>query len=108
MRRGEFWTVAGAGYASKPRPALIIQSDVFDGTDSVTVVPTTTHAIDATTFRVPVAADRYSGLSQDCYLMLDKVTTIRRSQVGERIGRARSTTMSGANRVLAVFLGIAG
>ena len=25
--RGEVWTVAGSGYASKPRPAVVVQSD---------------------------------------------------------------------------------
>lgn len=38
MRRGEIWTVSGGNdYAGKPRPAVILQDDGFDGTASVTI-----------------------------------------------------------------------
>ena len=38
MRRGEIWTVSGGGtYTGKPRPAVIVQDDDFDGTASVTI-----------------------------------------------------------------------
>ena len=33
MNREDLWTVAGGVYASKPRPALVIQDDRFDATD---------------------------------------------------------------------------
>ena len=35
MKRGEIWTVSGAGYAGKPRPAVIVQNDLLDTTASV-------------------------------------------------------------------------
>jgi hypothetical protein len=36
MRRGEVWTVVGGNnYAGKPRPAVIVQDDSFDATDSI-------------------------------------------------------------------------
>jgi mRNA interferase MazF len=42
VRRGEIWTVAGgAAYAGKPRPAVIVQDDRFDGNDPVVVCPMT-------------------------------------------------------------------
>lgn len=42
MKRGEIWTIAGGpDYAGKPRPAVILQSDQFDATPSVTVCPLT-------------------------------------------------------------------
>ena len=38
MKRGELWTTAdGSGYASKPRPVVIVQDDAFTARDSVTV-----------------------------------------------------------------------
>jgi mRNA interferase MazF len=38
MKRGEIWTVSGGkAYAGKPRPAVILQDDSFDGTDSITL-----------------------------------------------------------------------
>jgi mRNA interferase MazF len=38
VKRGELWTMAGgSGYASKPRPVVIVQDDAFTARDSVTV-----------------------------------------------------------------------
>ena len=46
MRRGDIWTVAGGkDYAGKPRPAVIVQDDSFDATDSITVCAFTTGPI---------------------------------------------------------------
>ena len=43
-KRGDLWTLAGGGgnLTSKPRPALIITSEVFSGLDFVTVLLVTT------------------------------------------------------------------
>ncbi|WP_244311107.1 type II toxin-antitoxin system PemK/MazF family toxin [Corynebacterium hindlerae] len=38
-------------YASKSRPALIVQDDVFVGTDSVTVLPLTSILLDTPLLR---------------------------------------------------------
>ncbi len=35
--RGDIWTIVGSGYASKPRPAIVIQSELTDVFDSVVV-----------------------------------------------------------------------
>ena len=105
MRRGDIVSVAGGVYASKPRPALIVQDDRFDATDSVTVCPFTTTEVDAPLLRVPVTADEENGLDQDSFLMVDKVTTVRRSNTSTVIGRLEATTLVEVERRLLVFLG---
>ncbi len=105
MSRGLVVTVAGGVYASKPRPALILQDDRFDATDSVTVCPFTTAAVDAPMLRVPVAADEGNGLDQDSFVMIDKITTVRRSNLGEEVGRLDAATMVEVERRVLVFLG---
>lgn len=105
MRRGDFVTVAGGVHASKPRPALIVQDDRFDATDSLTVCPLTTAAVDAPLLRVLVGADRDNGLSQDSYVMVDKVTTIRRSNAHSVLGHVDAPTLVEVERRLLVFLG---
>ena len=65
MKRGELWTVAGGIYASKPRPAVIVQDDVFELTESVTVAPLTTTLTDAPLLRLRVPAGGLAGLTQD-------------------------------------------
>ena len=105
MRRGDILTVAGGVYSSKPRPALVIQDDRFDATDSLTVCPLTTTAVEAPLLRVAVAANAEAGLSQDSYVMIDKVTTVRRSNARTVLGRLDSTTLVEFERRLLVFLG---
>ena len=107
MRRGEIWLVAGGVYSSKPRPALIVQDDRFE-TDSVTVCPFTTTDVDAPLLRLPVPADVTSGISQSSFLMIDKLTTVRRSNVGERVGTLTPAQLTEFERRVLVFLGFAG
>lgn len=104
MRRGDIVTVAGGVYAGKPRPALIIQDDRFDATDSVTVCPFTSTDVDAPLLRVPVAADEENGLDQDSFLMVDKLTTVRRRNA-RTVGRLEATALIEFERRLLVFLG---
>jgi len=107
VRRGELWTVAGGVYASKPRPAVIVQDDVFDLTESVTVVPLTTTLTDAPLLRLRVSAGGLAGLVQDSDVMVDKLTTVRRSNLQVRIGRLSSQQMVELERLLMTFLGMA-
>ncbi len=108
MRRGDIVTVAGGVSANKPRPALVVQDDRFDATDSLTICPLTTAEVDAPLLRVPVAADEGNGLGHDSYLILDKLTTVRRSNVGTVLGRLEATALVEFERRLLVFLGIGG
>ena len=105
MRRGDIVTVAGGVYASKTQPALVVQDDRFDATDSVTVCPLTTTEVEAPLLRVPVVANEANGLSQDSYLMVDKITTVRRSNARTVFGRLEATTLVEFERRLLVFLG---
>lgn len=107
MIRGELWTVAGGVYASKPRPALVVQDDRFRDTGSVTVLPLTTVGVDAPLLRIPVPADSTTGIRQSSFIMVDKLTTVRRSHVQERIGRISAALLVEVERSLMVFLGLA-
>lgn len=108
MKRGEIWTAAaGSGYVGKPRPVVIIQDDLFDATASVTVCALTTDQTDAPLFRVPVVADDTTGIRQPSRLMVDKITTVPRSKLGEQVGRLSDDDMTRLGRSIAVFLGLA-
>jgi mRNA interferase MazF len=109
VRRGEIWTAAaGSGYAGKPRPVVIVQDDRFDATDSVTVCAFTTDPTAAPLFRLLVEASEQNGLNEPSSLMIDKLTTIRRAKLGERIGRLADEDMVRLDRGVVVFLGLAG
>jgi len=105
--RGELWTVAGGVYASKPRPALIFQDDAFDGTDAVTVLPLTSNLVDAPLLRVRVVGSDLSGLERDSDVMIDKLTTVRRTNVVSRVGRLSVDQLAEVERAVMAFLGLA-
>jgi len=108
MKRGEIWTVAGGkDYAGKPRPAVILQDNCFDGTESITICAFTTDPTDAPLFRLAVEPSDSNGLRAVCRLMVDKITTVPKSRIGARIGRLGDEDMVRLNRAVLVFLGIA-
>ena len=108
VTRGEIWTVAGSkDYAGKPRPAVIVQDDRFDYTDSVTVCPFTTDPMEAPLFRLAVEPDVGNGLRAPCRLMVDKITTVFKTKLGKKGGRLADQDMVRLNRAILVFLGIA-
>ncbi|MGN6794501.1 MAG: type II toxin-antitoxin system PemK/MazF family toxin [Streptosporangiaceae bacterium] len=107
MRRGEIWTVSGgAGYAGKPRPVVIIQDDRFD-TDSVTVCPFTADPTEAPLFRLPVEPGMGNGLDAASRIMVDKLTTVRRAKLVEKVGALDDADIVRLKRALVVMRGIA-
>jgi mRNA interferase MazF len=105
VNRGELWTVSGGVYAAKPRPALIIQDDLFSATESVVVIPLTTTVVDVTMTRIAIPPS--AGITQPSYAMIDKITTVRRSNLGQQIGRVSAALIADIERSLMVFLGLA-
>jgi mRNA interferase MazF len=107
VRRAEIWTVSGgAEYAGKPRPAVIVQDDHFD-TDSVVLCPFTTDPTDAPLFRLLIEPAPGNGLAAPSRIMVDKITTVRRSRLGQQVGVLDDANMLRLNRAMVVFLGIA-
>jgi mRNA interferase MazF len=107
VKRGDLVTIALPGTYGKPRPALIIQSDLFDEHPSVTVLPVTGELRDMPLFRVLVEPDEGNGLHKLSQVMIDKAQTVPREKIGETFGRLDDTTMLAVTRALAVFLGFA-
>jgi mRNA interferase MazF len=109
VKRGEIWTAAaGSGYAGKPRPVLIVQNDHFDATNSVAICLLTTDDTDAPLLRLPVEPTPSNGLAQPSRIMVDKISTVPRHKLGDRLGRVADEDMVRLNQALLVFLGIAG
>lgn len=107
MRRGDLVTVAAPGDYGKPRPALVIQSDLFEELPSVTVCLVTSTLRDAPIFRITVDPSPANGLQRVSQIQIDKVLTVARERVGQVIGRLDDATLLKINRSLAVFVGLA-
>jgi len=108
VKRGDIWTVSGGkDYAGKPRPVVIVQDDSFDATASITVCAFTTDQTDAPLFRLPFEPSERNGLRSSSRLMVDKITTVPKSKLGERIGRLGDEDVLRLNQAMLVFLGLA-
>ena len=92
----------------KPRPAVVVQSDLFNETHaSIIVCLLTTDTQDAPLFRVDIALALGNGLTDPSQIMVDKIVALRRERIGDVIGRIDDDTLIRLNRSLALFLGFA-
>lgn len=108
MKRGAVVVVATRGaYMSKPRPALVVQSDTFNETHaSITICPITSDCVDAPLFRVSLPAGRRTGLEVPSQVMVDKVVSVPRESIGRAIGRTESSELDLVGRALQGWLAI--
>src|SRR5689334_16672342 len=107
MRRGDLVTVALKGDYGKPRPALIIQSDLFNEHPSITILPVTSVLRETPLFRISVHPGMDNGLLKPSQIMVDKIQTVPREKIGDTIGRLDDESLLAVNRALIVFLGFA-
>jgi mRNA interferase MazF len=107
VTRGDLVTVAMAGDFGKPRPALVIQSDAFAQTGTVTVLLLSSTLVDAPLIRRTVQPTSRNGLSKPSQVQIDKAMSVRREKVGPPIGRLDDATLLAVTRSLALFLGLA-
>jgi mRNA interferase MazF len=94
------------GDYGKPRPALIVQSDLFNELPSVTVLPVTGELRAAPLFRIRLEPDQVNGLQKPSDVMVDKAQAVPRERIGPVIGRVSDEVMLAVGRSLAVFLGV--
>jgi mRNA interferase MazF len=109
VRRGDICIAAARGaYTGKPRPVVIVQDDRFDATNSVMVCPLTTDPVEAPLSRIAIQPTAANGIEQSSQVMVDKITTIPRANVRDRLGRLANADLVRLDRALVVFLGLAG
>jgi len=106
VKRGDLVTVALKGEYGKPRPALVVQSDLFDAHPSVTIMPVTSDLRDMPLFRVDVEPTDQNGLRKASQVMIDKIHTVSRERCGSSFGRLEEDRMVVVNRLMVLFLGM--
>lgn len=108
MKRGNVVTVAMQGDFGKPRPALVLQSDVFsDIHATVTVALISSEIVQAPIFRLDIEPSDTNGLSRPSQVQIDKIMSIRSEKIGTIIGELNDVMMVRVNRALALWLGLA-
>ncbi|MBI5470651.1 type II toxin-antitoxin system PemK/MazF family toxin [Candidatus Kaiserbacteria bacterium] len=107
MKRGDIVTVAFSGDYGKPRPAVIVQSDLFNDTHAtILVCPFTSSAVSSSIFRISVSLSAENELRVLSRIMVDKIAPIRREKIGKKIGTLDGETLLQLNRSLALFVGL--
>ena len=106
MQRGDLVTVALRGDAGKPRPALVIQSEVFADLPTVVVLPLTGPLLDLPLVRVTIEPLPATGLQQRSQVMISRPQFVPRVKLGRVIGSVDAATILEVTRRLAVLLGV--
>jgi len=106
MERGDIVSIVLPKAYGKPRPALIIQSDLFRMHPSVTVLPITSDLRETPLFRLRVHPSNLNGLESISEIMIDKIMTTPREKAKKVFGRLESVSLKEVERLLALWLGI--
>jgi len=108
MNRGDVVLLAAPGDYGKPRPAVVVQSDLFNETHaSIAVCLVSSDLQDAPLFRLTVEPTRENGLQVPSQIMVEKIVALRRDRIRARIGSLSKEMMFSLNRSLMLFLGLA-
>jgi mRNA interferase MazF len=103
-QRGDLVTVSLQGDFSRPRPALIVQSDLLSDLDSVVLCPITSILCDAV-FRVTVEPNPANGLRALSQVMVDKPALLSRTKLSEPFGRLDDERMRAVEKALLLVIG---
>ena len=104
--RGDVTIMALSGDYGKPRPVIVLQSDLFRSVPSVVVVPLTTDLRPAASlFRIRLEPSQTNGLVAPSDIMVDKLAAVARTRGGEKIGRLEADEMAKVSAAVALFLG---
>jgi mRNA interferase MazF len=110
MRRGDIVTIAQRGvYEGKPRPAVVIQNEELLADHPSILVCLLTASQEGTGgafYRIPIEPSSMNGLKMRSMILVDKIATIRRENIGRVMGRLEETTLGRLNSALALFQGL--
>ncbi|EKD45110.1 MAG: hypothetical protein ACD_70C00069G0001 [uncultured bacterium] len=105
MQRGDVVVCVLTGDCGKPRPAVVVQSDLFNKThETITLCPVTTHLCETPLFRILITANKQNGLKKTSQVMIDKITTQKRSKIHQKIGVLTKEQMKHIDDALILWL----
>jgi mRNA interferase MazF len=104
-QRGDLVTVSLQGDYGKPRPALIIQSDLLADLESVVLCPVTSELRNAA-FRVTIEPNSGNQLQTLSQIMVDKILTLPRIKITKPFGRLDDERMKAVDKALLLVVGV--
>jgi len=107
LRRGDIVTAVFPGEYGKPRPAIVIETDVLPGTSSVLLCMITSEVREEIVQRrILIAPSPDNGLQVRSQIQVDKIFAIKRTRCGEIVGRLEESMTEQLNAALALMVGL--
>jgi mRNA interferase MazF len=107
ISRGDVVIAAAPGDYGKPRPAVVVQSDLFNSTHaSIVLCPITSLVIDSPLFRLSITPSASNGMKTESQVMIDKVMALKRERIRRRVGRLTAAEMRAVEQSLRLWLGL--
>lgn len=105
VERGAVVICTISGELGKPRPAVVVQSDLFNETHATVVLcPISSEITGLDLFRVGIPANASTGLRADSEVMVDKLSAVRRHRIRKRVGRLSDAQMEVVDRAIRMWL----
>lgn len=104
VRHGSIVLVDGPD-GLEPRPCVVVQSDLFNATHAtITVCPLTGVMGGEALFRVAMSPREHNGLTAECEVQVDRITSVARTRITAVIGTASPTRMEQIDQALRRWL----
>ncbi len=88
-----------------PRPCVVVQSDLYNATHAtITVCPLTSIMGGEALFRVAMSPREHNGLTAECEVQVDRITSVARTRITAVIGHASPTRMEQIDQALRRWL----
>jgi mRNA interferase MazF len=105
IARGDVVVCALPGDYGKPRPAVVVQSDLFNETHaSIILCPISSEVTGLMLFRIELPSSDTLGLKTRSEVMVDKLAAVKRQRVKARIGRLSAAQMRKIDEALRTWL----
>ena len=107
MERGDVWTCLYEGYASKPRPVLIVQDNAVSGQFGSTVMCLITSFVsDDIPARVRIEPCPANGLLKTSWIATEKIMAVPVSALKNKVGQLSKSDMQKVSESLRKVLGL--
>ena len=108
MLRGEIWIAAGREkFSNKPAPVLIVQRSIVIAVHQSIIVCRLTSDVQNLPFmRLRIEPDDNNGLKVASDIMADKVLTLRKADLSEKIGSINADQLSSLDELLFFWMGL--
>lgn len=107
IRRGTVLLVSPGGVGGrKPRPSIVVQASGLDFPETIVVVPLTTSDSAMPDLKPTFQPDETNGLKEQSNLMIQRIGSVRKSDVGDLIGAMSDEDMARVDAALLMLLGL--